>query len=45
VVQPRYVIDQVQTLIMEDRRLSVWEVADKVGISRGSANMILTEEL
>jgi hypothetical protein len=39
------VIDKVQTLITEDHRLTVQEVADKVGISRGSANTILNEEL
>jgi hypothetical protein len=27
------VIDKVRTLIMEDRRLTVWEIADEVGIS------------
>jgi hypothetical protein len=26
------IIDKVQTLIMEDRRLTVWEIADEVGI-------------
>jgi hypothetical protein len=35
----------MRTLIMQDRRLTVREVADEVGISRGSANTILTEEL
>jgi hypothetical protein len=35
----------MRTLIMEDRRLTVREVADEVGISRDSANTILTEEL
>ncbi|PNF31996.1 hypothetical protein B7P43_G06551 [Cryptotermes secundus] len=30
---------------MEDRRLAIREVADEVGISRGSANTILTEDL
>ena len=30
---------------MEDRRLAIREVADEVGISRGSANKILTEDL
>jgi hypothetical protein len=39
------VINKVQTLIMEDRLLIVREVADAVGISRDSANTILTEEL
>jgi hypothetical protein len=27
------VIDKVRTLIMEDRCLTVWEIADEVGIS------------
>jgi hypothetical protein len=39
------VINNVRTLIMEDRLLTIREVADEVGISRGSANTILTEEL
>ncbi|PNF38778.1 hypothetical protein B7P43_G12822, partial [Cryptotermes secundus] len=39
------VIEKVWTLIMEDRRLAIREVADEVGISRGSANTILTEDL
>ncbi|PNF35685.1 hypothetical protein B7P43_G17425 [Cryptotermes secundus] len=39
------VIDKVHTLIMEDRRLAIREVADEVGISRGSANTILIEDL
>jgi hypothetical protein len=38
-------MSKMRTLIMEDRRLTVWEIADKVGISRGSANTISTEEL
>ncbi|XP_021932642.1 uncharacterized protein LOC110836105 [Zootermopsis nevadensis] len=39
------VIDKVRTLIMEDRRLTVLEIVDEVGISRGSANTMLTEDL
>ncbi|PNF20111.1 hypothetical protein B7P43_G04786 [Cryptotermes secundus] len=39
------VIEKVRTLIMEDRRLTIRQVADEVGISRGSANTTLTEEL
>ncbi|PNF40629.1 hypothetical protein B7P43_G05903 [Cryptotermes secundus] len=39
-----YVIEKVR-VIMEDRRLAIREVADEVGISRGSANTILTEDL
>jgi hypothetical protein len=38
------IIDKVRTWIMEDHRLTVREIADEVGISRGSANMI-TENL
>jgi hypothetical protein len=34
-----------RALIMEDRRLTIQVVADEVGISRGSANTILTEDL
>jgi histone-lysine N-methyltransferase SETMAR len=30
---------------MEDRRLTVREIADEVGFSRGSANTILTEDV
>ncbi|PNF37480.1 hypothetical protein B7P43_G14867 [Cryptotermes secundus] len=32
-------------LMLADHRLAICEVADEVGISRGSANMILTEDL
>ncbi|PNF35838.1 hypothetical protein B7P43_G09433, partial [Cryptotermes secundus] len=39
------IIEKVRTLIMGDRRLTIREVADGVGISRGSANTILTEDL
>ncbi|PNF15453.1 hypothetical protein B7P43_G17762, partial [Cryptotermes secundus] len=39
------VIEKVRTLIMEDCHLTIWEVADEVGISRGSAKMILTEDV
>ncbi|PNF17559.1 hypothetical protein B7P43_G15559 [Cryptotermes secundus] len=38
-------VEKVRTLIMEDRRLAIREVADEVGISRGSTNTILTEDL
>jgi hypothetical protein len=31
--------------IMEDRRLTIREVADEVGISRGSENIMLTVDL
>jgi hypothetical protein len=39
------VIDKVRTSIMGERRLAVREVADEVGISRCSANTLLTEDL
>ncbi|PNF28929.1 hypothetical protein B7P43_G18064 [Cryptotermes secundus] len=39
------VIEKVRTLIMEDCRLAIHEVADEVWISRGSANTILTKDL
>jgi hypothetical protein len=39
------VMDKVQTLIMEARHSSIWEIADEVEISRGSTNTILTEAL
>jgi transposase len=38
------VLDKVRTSIMEGRRLTVWEVAGKFGISSGSADMIFTED-
>jgi hypothetical protein len=38
-------IDKVWASIMEDRRLTVREIADELGISEGSANTILTEGL
>jgi AraC-like DNA-binding protein len=43
--QYAHVIDNVWPLIMEDRHLTVLEIADEVGISRGSTNTILTEDL
>jgi AraC-like DNA-binding protein len=39
------VIEHVRSLILEDRRLTVREIADEVGISTGSAHSILTENL
>jgi hypothetical protein len=39
------VIENVRSLILEDRRLTVRETADEVGISTGSAHSILTEDL
>jgi histone-lysine N-methyltransferase SETMAR len=38
-------IDQVQTLVMEDRRVTVRELAEDVGISIGSVHSILTDNL
>jgi AraC-like DNA-binding protein len=40
-----HVIENVRSLILEDRRLTVREIADQVGISTGSAHSILTEDL
>jgi AraC-like DNA-binding protein len=39
------VIENVHSLILEDRRLTVREIADEVGISTGSAHSIVTEDL
>ena len=39
------VVDKVQKLIEEDRRITVEEVSYEIGISVGSAYQILTEEL
>jgi hypothetical protein len=39
------VIENVRSLILEDRRLTVREIADEAGISTGSAHSILTEDL
>jgi hypothetical protein len=39
------VIENVRSLILEDHRLTVREIANEVGISTGSAHSILTEYL
>jgi hypothetical protein len=39
------VIENVCSLILEDRRLTVREIADKVGISTGSEHSIVTQDL
>jgi hypothetical protein len=39
------VIENVHSLILEDRHLTVQEIADEIGISTGSAHSILTEDL
>ena len=39
------VINQVRTLVMQDRHITVRELADKVGVSIGSAHTILTAYL
>jgi transposase len=39
------VIENVRALFLEDRHLTVQEIADEVGISTGSAHSILTEDL
>ena len=38
-------IDQVRTLVMQDRRVTVRELAEEVGISTGSVHSILTDNL
>ena len=38
-------IDQVRTLVMQDRRVTVRELAEEVGISTGSVHFILTDDL
>ena len=38
-------IDQVQTLVMQDRRVTIQELAEEVGISTGSVYSILTDNL
>jgi len=39
------VINQVQTLVMQDRHITVRELADEVGVSTGSVHTILTVDL
>ena len=39
------VINQVRTLVMQDRRITVRELADVVGVSIGSVHTILTADL
>jgi hypothetical protein len=39
------VIENVRSLILEDRRLTVREIADKVAISTCSAHAVLTEDM
>jgi orotate phosphoribosyltransferase-like protein len=38
-------IDRVWPSIMEERRLTIREIADEVEISRGTTNTVLTEDL
>jgi len=38
-------IDQVRTLVMQDHRVTVWELAEEVGINTGSVHSILTDDL
>ena len=38
-------IDQVWTLVMQDCRVTVQELAEEVGISTGSVHSILTDDL
>jgi transposase len=39
------VIDQVRTLVMQDRRITVRELAIEVGVSTGSVHSIMAEDL
>jgi len=39
------VINQVRTVVMQDRRITVREMADEVGVSIGSVHTILTADL
>ena len=39
------VINQVRTLVMQDRHITVRELADEVGVSTGSVHTILTVDL
>jgi len=39
------VIDQVRTLLMQDRRITIRELADEAGVSIGSVHSIVTEDL
>jgi hypothetical protein len=38
-------IENVRSLILDDRRLTIQEISDEVGISTGSAHSIVTEDL
>jgi len=38
-------IDKVRTLVVQDRRVTVRELAEEVGISTGSVHSILTDNL
>jgi transposase len=38
-------IDQVRTLVMQDRRVTVQALAEEVGISTGLVHSILTDDL
>jgi len=38
-------IDQVRTLVMQDRRVTVRKLAEEVGISTGTVHSILTDDL
>src|ERR1051325_11336911 len=38
-------IDQIRTLVMQDRRITIRELADKTGVSIGSVHSIMTEVL
>ena len=38
-------MNEVRTLVMQDRRVTVRELAEEVGISTGSVHSILTDDL
>jgi hypothetical protein len=38
-------IDQVRTLVMQDHRVTVRELAEEAGISTGSVHSVLTDDL
>ncbi|GFS60856.1 HTH_48 domain-containing protein [Nephila pilipes] len=38
-------VEKVRNLVMADRRLTMWEIAEEVGVSKDSAHAILREDL
>ena len=43
--QNKEMIEKVRQIVMEDRRLTIREIVEEMGISRGSVHSILTEDL